>query len=349
MSDMSDMYPFSKIIEVMKPSKANNEKQAHKTKLDELFKSSQYIAEPKIDGCHYLNIGGRFFSTQISKRTGIPVEKTEQLPHLVEGLLRLSMPNVILDGEIFYPGWKSYNVTKVTGCNPQEAIRRQEREDWMYYMVFDILRDPEGNWLFNVPWRKRREILETVCARLVDICPYFKLIPVVRSRKLQYLEKLLADGEEGIVLKYVNGLYHVGKRPMWNWVKIKAELEDDVIIMGYEPPVREYTGKDFSTWPYWEGDIPVSKYHYMGWIGAVVFGKYDQNGQLIRLGTCSGITEDDRKEFSINGDAYVGRVIKIRAMERTPDGFYRHPKFIEVHPDKNPHECVIKQDTARAI
>lgn len=337
----SNLYPFDKVIGVMKPNKIDSESASHRNRLEEIFASPQYVAELKIDGCHYVNIGGRFFSTQISKVTKVPVEKTEQLPHLVEGLIKLGMPNVILDGEVFYPGWKSYDVTRITGCSPGEAISRQESEDWLYYMVFDVLRSPGGEWMFDKPWRVRRELLEQIVFKLNKICPYFEIVPVVHSRKQQYLDKVLANGGEGVVLKHVSGLYHVGKRPMWNWVKVKVELEDDVIIMGYEPPAKEYTGKEFSTWPYWEDGVPVSKHYHMGWIGAITFGKYNTAGELVRLGTCSGLTEQERAEFSTNGERYIGQTIKIRAMEKTTKGFYRHPKFVELHPDKNPHECVV--------
>lgn len=341
LAEQLDAYPLNKIIEVMKPHKVDLEKFSHKSKLEEAFASPAYIAEPKIDGCHYINVGGRFFSTQISKKTGVPVEKTEHLPHLVEGLLKLGASPMVLDGEVFYPGWKSYDVTTITGCGEDEAIRRQEKGDWLYYMVFDILRDPQGKWLFNKPWRERRELLERITKRLEEACPYFKVVPVIRSRKQQFLDKELDAGREGIVLKHVNGIYVMGKRPMWNWMKLKVDIEDDVIIMGYEAPVKAYSGTTYESWPYWEDGEPVSKHHALGWIGSIVFGKYDSTGNLVELGRCTGIDDSQRKEFSENGNSYVGQVIRIKAMERTPEGKFRHPNFVDLHPDKNPHECTL--------
>lgn len=342
MIETENSYPLSKIIEVMKPAKVDLNKPSHRTKLEEMYKSSEYVAELKIDGCHYVNVAGRFFSTQISAKTGVPVEKTGNFPHLVEGLLRANMGNVILDGEIYKPGWKSYDVTTISGCkHPETAIARQKETGWIRYMVFDILRAPNGEWLFDKPWRVRRELLETVLTELNKECDYFDIVPVRRSRKQQYLEDLLASGQEGIVLKNVNGYYYVGTRPMWNWVKIKAALEDDVIIMGYEPPKKDYTGREYETWQYWENGEPVSKHYYMGWIGTIVFGKFDAKGELVRLGSCSGMSEEERIRFTNDGDNYIGKVMKISAMEKTPDGYYRHPNFLEIHADKNPHECVI--------
>lgn len=341
---LADSYPLNKVIEVMKPCKVDvNKKPSHKEAIEKAFESPLYVAEPKIDGCHYISIGGRFFSTSTStsKRHGVPLEKTGYFPHLVEGLMRAGLGNIVLDGEINFPGKKSYDVTTVTGCLEDEAIRRQESSGWLYYMIFDILRDTKGNWLFNTPWRERRELLEQVSGKLTQACKYLEVIPVIRSRKRQFLENELAEGREGIILKHVNGTYVLGKRPMWNWIKLKIETADDVVIIGYDPPTKEYKGKEFSTWPYWRDGEPVSKNYYMDWIGSIVFGKYNAAGELIPLGTCVGMDEEMRREFSENGNEYIGRVIKIKAMERTPEGRFRHPSFDGFHPDKNPKECAL--------
>ncbi|MBT9167361.1 MAG: DNA ligase [Syntrophomonadaceae bacterium] len=163
---------------------------------------------------------------------------------------------------------------------------------------------------------------------------------MVRSRKEQFLEQILSNGGEGIVLKDVNGLYYPGKRPTGNWIKIKIELDDDVIITGFEPATRIYTGGDRANWLYWEGVEPVTKYHALGWIGAIKFGKY-KDGKIVELGRCSGMDETLREQMSKTPSAFIGQVITITAMEQTADGFYRHPRFTKFHSDKNPHECTI--------
>lgn len=335
-----DVYPLLKILEPMKPGKIKTENEKQVAKLDEIMASPLYVAEEKIDGCHYTTINNRFFSTHISTTTGVPVEKSGQVAHLQEVLNFLGMPQVILDGEIYLPNGKSNDVTSIIGCAADTAMALQTRtNEWAQFRVFDILRDEKGNWLMNEPWRVRREILERIGAKLETLTPYIQINKVVRRNKQQFLNDILNAGGEGIVLKYVDGIYQPGKRPMWNWMKVKTELDDDVVIMGFEAAERMYTGKDFTTWPYWENGDPVTKFHAMGWIGAIVFGKY-VNGTLTRLGTCSGMDEAQRKAFSDNPEAYIGRVMAIKAMEKTRDGAYRHPKFIKVHSDKNPKECV---------
>lgn len=333
-------YPLPEVLEVMKPKALDPRKPSQAQRLDKMFKSPQYIAEEKIDGCHYLNIDGRFFSTRISERTGQPVEKTDSLPHLVQAIISLGMPELILDGEICRPGWRSSDVVSILGCTPSEAVRRQKDGEWLVYKVFDVLRDPRGNWLLDQPWSVRRECLESLESLFKLTGEPLEVITVVRSRKEQFLELVLNSGGEGIVLKNVQSPYIPGKRLPEIWTKIKVEIEDDVVILDFEPPTRIYTGKDLESWPYWENGDPVTKYHYNNWIGAIVFGKY-QDGQLIRLGSTSGMDEELREQFSMDPESFINRVIKITAMERTADGFYRHPRFIALHPDKNAKECTI--------
>ncbi|MBT9168570.1 MAG: DNA ligase [Syntrophomonadaceae bacterium] len=337
----ADRYPLPQVLEIMKPKQLDLKKPREAAKLQQYYKDPNFIAEEKIDGCHYVSIEGRFFSTRISATTGQPVEKSSSIPHLGEALLKLGMPKLILDGEISYPGWKSSDIVSIMGCLPQEAVLRQQRDKtWMHYRVFDVLRDPNGNWLINQPWKIRREVLESLEEILRKACPQIEILPVVRRRKEQFLEQILSNGGEGIVLKDINGLYYPGKRPTGNWIKIKIELDDDVIITGFEPATRIYTGGDRANWSYWEGVEPVTKYHALGWIGAIKFGKY-KDGKIIELGRCSGIDETVREQMSKTPDAFIGRVITIKAMEQTPDGFYRHPRFIKFHSDKSPHECAI--------
>lgn len=341
----SPKYPLSRVLECMKPCKPDTDKPSHMVKLNAALDGDDYIAEEKFDGCRYLYIGGRFFSTHIQVEdgisTGFPVEKSAQLWPIVEQLQKFSNTKLILDGEIVFPGGKAQDVVSVVGCLPSEAVQRQ-KETPLTYMVFDILRDPEGGQLLNTTWGERRFLLESLkldeCLMQTEV----RVVQVAYDQKRQLLDEMLATGHEGLVLKRITGRYYPGKRPMWEWIKCKAQDEDDVVIMGFEPPVREYTGKDPEFWPYKEDGEPVTKLYARGWIGAIVFGKCDGSGNLVRLGTCSGMDEATRAAFSYSGkDHWEGTVMKIQFMEKTRDGAYRHPRFIMIHPDKNARECVL--------
>lgn len=304
--------------------------------------SFEYVAEEKIDGCHYMTIENRFFSTHVSAKDGFPVERTQQVDHLSTILMKIGMPKVILDGELYVPGKKSNDVSSIIGGYADRAMAMQKDSgDWVQYRVFDILRDAEGNWLFNMPWKHRRAILEGIGAKLRPLTTRIQVNKVIYAKKQQALEQIWKDGGEGIVLKHVEGLYYPGARPAWNWVKLKQEVTEDVVIIGFEPPEKLYGGQDFDTWLYWEDGVPVTKYHSKGWIGAISFGQYNKDGTLVPLGTCSGFDETTRAEFSRAPELYIGQVMEIKAMEKTRDGFFRHPNYVRMHSDKNALECII--------
>jgi ATP-dependent DNA ligase len=115
-----------------------------------------------------------------------------------------------------------------------------------------------------------------------------------------------------------------------------------MIITGFDNPSRDYTGQDFDGWPFWKNingvDLPVTKYFYYNWIGAIQLSAY-VDGKLTQICTSSGIDESLRKDMSENPEKYLNHVAKIGFMEKTEAGIPRHPKFIELHPDKAPGEC----------
>lgn len=354
-------YPLNFFLAPMKPSKVPKTA-GGKAKLAKILKSEDYIAEEKIDGCHYFSIGGRILSPRISKADGIPVEKTQQALHISRYLAQKLGPNTILDGEIYIPNKKAPDVVSIMGSAPDVAVIKQKDSEFVHYKVFDILRLPNGNWIHELPWYKRRQYLEQLFYGFT--LEHVILNDIHRHDKEKLLDELLSMGREGIVLKHIKLPYVFGKRPAWNWVKLKTEEEDDVVIMGFEPPQKIYTGKNIDIWPYWECPdypeadvhtielhlvhhviamnwIPVTKHYANQWIGSIIFGKYDATGKLVRLGTCTGIDEAQRAEFTNNSEKYIGRVMHVKLMEHTRDGAYRHCNFVRIHPDKNGFECKI--------
>lgn len=339
----TDPYPLDTILEPMKPFKPNMDKPSHVAKLDiALADYSEYAVEEKLDGCHYFMINNRFFSTRISDVTGTPVEKTLNFPHLLEIIQEAGIGDTILDGEICLPGLKSQDVVAITGSLPEAAIAKQNDElGYVQYRVFDMLRTPGGKWITDLSWLRRRFLIEKLFEQHLSGQKDIVLNDYQLQNKKAFLDDLINKGAEGVVLKHVAMTYECGKRPAWNWIKVKQSDTDDAIIIGFEPATREYTGKAPETWQWWEDDVPVTKYWAMGLYGAMILGKYGPRGEMVRVGTCSGMTELQRAKFTERPNDYIGKVVQIKMMERTNDGFYRHPSFVQMHPDKNPEECVI--------
>jgi ATP-dependent DNA ligase len=375
---MSRTYPLDEILLPMGGTTVKDP-----DKMDEIWESDEYVAEEKLDGSRYLCIGGRFFSRRKSVVDGIPVEKTENVLHL-SGIFQ-GYDKLILDGEVYLPGGKSNEVTSIMGSYPERALQLQQERGFLCYVVYDILRDIEGNWLLDLPWKERRKKLEETYNRILNDMGglkssaknFFKLTYPVYENKREFYRMVVSLGGEGVMLKNINGKYVPDKKPRWNWIKVKTEITSDVIITGFKPAKKEYEGKELDTWNYWEKDgvlftaseilsglsdvekefayesyeyfkklgyEPVTKYYFYGWIGSVEFAQFNDKGDLVNVGFCSGISEELRKDMTENPDKYVGQVMEISAMERTKDGYFRHPQYLRMRPDKNPNECIIGID-----
>lgn len=322
-------------LAVMKPASIKDDNVKELAKLEKLFESDDYIADEKVDGCHYMMVACRFFSTE-------HIEKTDNYPHLRDFFISLGMPNLILDGEIFYPGKTSQYCTRVTGADPSTAESFQNKNGYIKYALHDMIRTPKGTWLINEPWYKRRPVLEYFYDKYIKNTPmaeHIVLTQWVEKDKKKYADGIIADGGEGVILKKKNSLYVMGKKPAWIWVKYKLKDEADLIITGYEPAKVDYGGSDFDNWPYWQDGKPVSKFHYMGWIGAIELSAY-VNGQLTKICTCSGFDEEIRKKFTDNQAQYLNKVVKVTFMQKTEAGYPRSPRFESFHEGKTPFECI---------
>lgn len=101
-----------------------------------------------------------------------------------------------------------------------------------------------------------------------------------------YYELIVATGGEGLIVKPKNGKY-LHKRG-WEYSKIKKFLTREMIVLGFDEPTKEYTGKDIRKWAYWVekdtdkrvmgnfyGDdkyMPVTKYYYHNQVGVMRLG-----------------------------------------------------------------------------
>jgi ATP-dependent DNA ligase len=205
--------------------------------------------------------------------------------------------------------------------------------------------------------------------------------------KKAYYEFIVLLGGEGVILKPKNGRYF-HKRGK-EYMKVKKFLTREVLITGFIPPTREYTGgypKD--RWLYWvdeddvrvdtlftanrsakelkaEGFTPVTKFYYFDQIGTVEYGvivteedkktikklkeltvkkcNFFHGGEehdVLVVGECSGITDEEREYMTAHQSELMGSVIEVKANELFKDtGKMRHPRFLRFRKDKNQEDC----------
>lgn len=296
-----------------------------------MWTDPMWIADVKEDGdrrmaqfaAAKLGVVKGYFTGTPSKKTGEPVEKTDNLPHLSIGPPS-GMNGTILDGEIIapwasdLPGGKSKYVTSIMGSSPAEAIRKQQELGWLRFVVFDCIQY-KGRLLINMPLRVRRQNMRQAVAEWAN--PHVQEVAWrAGAAKRAFYDGIVENGGEGVVLKHIEHLYGDAKL----WVKVKKRATADVIVMGYEP----------------------GKGKYKGIVGSIVFGQYvktpgTRTYKLTALGACSGITDELRYNLSRAPQQHLGQVMEISFIEREPTGAFRSPQFSRWRDDKSatPENC----------
>lgn len=344
--------------------------------LSEKCSSGEYFGQIKKDGFWYqFNRTENYsylFSRNESRDTGLLTEKIDNVPHLKQALEVLPK-NTILIGEIYVPGGTSKDTTRIMGCLPATAIKRQKEEGLIHYYIHDIIAF-NGVSMLNMPAMKRYEVLVKVIETFNLLQYDFIELAIAYTDDLySRIGTALENGEEGMVLKNKTSPYTPGKKPAWSAIKCKQVDFADVVCMGFEDATKVYDGKEIETWQYWEiekeietgkwarhsllhgdpGDYldnpeykitPITKPYYFGWKTSIVIGAYDNNGNLKKIGTVSsGLTDDMKKDITENSDKFIGSVLMVQCMQKDNDAkTLRHPIFKSFRIDKNAKECTLE-------
>lgn len=345
---MSLLYPESYQIKPMKYGKASEDIEEVR---DLLNNSHLYIATLKVDGYHYeiekTKSGHVYaFSRTISKKTGELTEKSANIPHIVKWVQETVPNDTVLCGEIYVPNGTSKDVTRIMGALPEKAIARQEKEGYVQYYIFDMLRYA-GKDIMNLGYEQRySKLCEHIDIELQH--PDFIKVAISKTGFDTYetVQEWIAAGEEGAVCKRKDAPYEPDKRPKTCFKLKQAADNIDVVVTRLLDPEYLYSGKETSTWQYKDADGNlITKAAFNHWKNAFAIGAYDSNGKLIEFGTvASGISDTMCADMSSNPDKYIGQVVELNCMSVDKDRMsLRHPYVVKMRPDKPATDCKIEE------
>jgi len=331
-----------------------------KNMLEECCESGDYIATKKIDGYFYSLNKTPNYTYLFSRNPGVNgllTEKIDRVPH-IEAAAQALPADTLLIGEIYVPGKTSKDVTRIMGSLPAKAISRQEKEGWLYYYLIDVVMC-NGLDVRKANYERRIQYLEDIYNDYLKDYPFITIVKPIYDNIYETTMQLLAQGEEGVVLRHKDSKYECGKRPAWSSIKVKQEETIDVIITGFENPTKEYKGNDVNSWEYWVQEtcadpqhgqlmlkkVPVTKAYYYGWKNAIQISAYNDNGELENIGTISsGLTDELREAFAKNPGAYLNKVIEVNCMSLdNKEHTLRHAFLVKFRDDKNSEDCKISE------
>lgn len=276
------------------------------------FDAADYVMEPKWDGwrvlAHVTEDGVDLFTRTASPQNGklLDIEaEVGQLP-----------PGTWIDGEVVSleerDGLVVHEWGSVQKCLGAGVAKARLRAETMTFIAFDLIAHA-GIDARSVSFGRRRQLLEAIFDKYewekVRLSP--QLAPDDDT-----LAKLIEGGFEGAVVKPLASTYHSGQKTTMAGTKLKPQETLDFVVMGYKPGQNGFTGM----------------------VGAIEFGAYDADGELVGVGRCSGMDMATRKKLTANEDAYLGAVIEVKHMGKLGD-HYRHPQFKRFRPDKPATEC----------
>jgi ATP-dependent DNA ligase len=294
-----------------------------------------YVLEPKHDGMRAI-ISKHNGEVKIYSRVGL--EYQEHLPALVEQASKL-LDGTVLDGELMVvKAWEEiggrpvavadFNQTmRIMGSGPEKAIARQVDHE-IQFCAFDILK------VGAVPfWSDHYELRMIMLEGLLSDFPMSSVFQNVYMRDWDdtTINELWDAGIEGAILKKTDSVYIPGKRRANTWYKVKAELTADVVVMGFTDAKEGKTGK------------------WLGKVGALIFGAYNDQQELVEVGQCSGMTDAERDRWTSIRDYDVDntlRVIEVKYNDLVGSGEFgtpRHPQFKTERIDKRPEDCLMEQ------
>lgn len=328
-------------------------------KVDAAMTNGEWCLQEKKDGCFYQlekidNDHIYLFSRTKSKKTGELAEKGANVPHIIEWAKYLPNDTVLL-GEIYIPDGHSNDVTSIMGCLPKNAIARQEASDWVHYYIFDCIYYNGNNLCDNTVETRVGHYLEYelydcfLCEKYIEMATTYTLgeninIGIGCKSFQEKLNEIFTAGGEGAVFKRLDSIYEPDKRPM-TCFKMKEHVDSvDLVVMELLNPIREYSGKEIDTWPYWEDEIPVTKHYYYNWKNGMRLGAY-KDDKLIEVGrVASGLTDELREDMAAHPENYIGKVVQISCMSlNKKDHTVRHPVFECMRLDKDVNDCLLDE------
>jgi len=308
--------------------------------IEKPFDDKGWIFERKLDGVRFIAAKE---GSGVTLWTRNKKDRTKQFPEIEEALKRIP-GDFVIDGEAAV-----YGSTSLTTGDKKEVssfqliqprvqqenlgeIKKLARDNPAVYEAFDLL-ILNGRDLKSQPLLKRKELLR----KLIQESKNVKFLSHLAQAGKKLFKLAKQKGWEGIVGKKKDSRYLPGKRGH-GWVKIKAVLEQELVIGGF---TRGY-GK------------------VAGTFGALLVGYYQGDNLIFAGEVGTGYTEEERKMLRekltklkttkspfvnlplIKEVTWVKPVLvgQFKFAEWTKDNILRVPVYLGLRTDKRAREVV---------
>ena len=275
--------------------------------IDKPFNSKKYYYELKYDGYRALIFVNK---NEIYIQSRNKNDITFLYPEL-SNIKKIVNKNVIFDGEIviFENNKPSFNkISKRSKLKNKNIIKKESINNPVIFIAFDILYENKN--LTNLPLIERKKIL----GKYQDT-DFFIKSKVYLNNGIKLYNFVKKNNLEGIVIKDINGLYHINKRTS-DFIKVKNIKSDNFFIAGY-----------INNNKYTSSLVLCEKYNndYI-YVGKVLISKKNNiYEKILNIKKCKNYLKIENNDIT-----FIKPILscKINYLERTKNGHLRHPKLI---------------------
>jgi len=305
----------------------------------------QWEYEPKWDGFRCIAFRDEE-KIELQSKAGQPL--TRYFPEIVAALRELKARQFVLDGELIVPvqGRLSFDDLLQRIHPAASRVETLSRKTPAQFVLFDLLVDDKGEAILSKPLSERRPFLEKFHAKYAAHDGSIVLSGSTRDPDIAqgWLSKMRGQ-LDGIVAKRIDEPYRSGERAM---LKIKTIRSADCVVGGFR-----YASA---------GKV----------VGSLLLGLYDEEGVLHHVGFTSSMPAATRKTLTtklenlIEKPGFTGRapggpsrwstersaeweplkselVVEVQYDHFTGERFRHGTKLLRWRPDKDPHQCTLKQ------
>jgi len=264
---------------------------------------------------------------------------TQTFPEIARAVAKLPAERCVLDGEVVAfdeggrPRFQRLS-PRLTSVRPEEVLR-VAAEVPVAYLVFDLLQLGSRS-LISLPLLARKRLL----GELVRGRGLVRALDHLQGHGRALYDFCRAERLEGVVVKRAASPYRPGPRRSSDWVKIKCERDEELVVVG------------------WEEGRGARKA-----LGALRLASYDGSELVLRGKVGSGLDsatlsllEARLKELEVAEPTATGElerprgalhhvrpelVVSVRFVGWSDDGHLREPVFRGVRPDVPPSACCV--------
>jgi bifunctional non-homologous end joining protein LigD len=313
--------------------------------VQKLPEGDRWLYELKLDGYRALAIRDGKKVELVSRRQK---SFNGRFPEIVDALKDFSEKTYVLDGEVVAvteEGIPSFQLLQnIQGPAKSGKKSGAEARPLLFY-AFDILHY-DGRDTKKLQLEKRKQLLESL---MIESDGTLRYSAVLDAEPNVLIKEVQRRGLEGIVAKLRASYYEPGRRS-GAWVKFKTQNAQEFVIGGYKPSSKTSDFQSILVGYYQDQKLMYAAKVKSGFTERVKKNLMSEFRKLKRA-TCpfqnvpvkkesrwgEGLTEEDMEKCVWVKPEIVCRV---QFTEWTAGGNLRHPRFVAVIDDKEPHEVV---------